>query len=133
MYDNYNYPAGADNESAPWNQTEKEPAERDVEFTCTMRREDVTQITEYIPGGTYEEWDGDMSVTIHDDDDFTDTDFVKEWKGCHLTPERLIATLRDIAYAFADDDIPQKSRNHWLAIARECEGWVQEDEDAEMV
>jgi len=44
MYDNYHYPLGADNESAPWNQVENPEEEFNVTIVETLSK-DVTIVT----------------------------------------------------------------------------------------
>ena len=43
MYDNYNYPLGADNPDAPWNQ--KENPEREIEVTVSVTLSKTIKVT----------------------------------------------------------------------------------------
>ena len=47
MYDNYNYPAGADNPSAPWNQPIPEPIEIPITISICMSKEIYVQTQNY--------------------------------------------------------------------------------------
>ena len=53
MYDNYNYPAGADEPNAPWNQSDPEPVEVEVTISQSLSRSTTITVTDY----TAEEWE----------------------------------------------------------------------------
>ena len=63
------------------------------------------------------EWDGDGYVAVHDDDDFSDTDWMSEFKNQNRTPMQLIKTLADIATSFANGRIPEMRVSEWKDIA----------------
>ena len=119
--------------NAPWNEPVIEPVEKEVEYSCVMRREGNVSTINYSPGGVFPEWDGIGYVTIHEDDDFSGTDWVEEWKECYPTPSKLIGILGEIAKDFTEGKIPERSNGFWKSVVEECEGWKQEDEEVDLV
>ena len=88
MYDNYNYPPGADTPDAPWNQPVIPEREFDVEVTITMSKVVTITTDNYVPeyddedGHTYAntentEWDKEFENSGH----FTIADLIEELKG----------------------------------------------------
>jgi hypothetical protein len=49
MYDNYHYPAGADNEMAPWNEPVIPKKEFDVLVSQTLSRDTSIYTNDYCP------------------------------------------------------------------------------------
>lgn len=47
MYDNYNYPVGADNINAPWNKEELEPEEIEVTVSITLSKTFKIKVDDY--------------------------------------------------------------------------------------
>jgi len=124
------YPPGAENDPrAPWNQSDPEPVTAAVEYSCTMCRTVNVETTDYVPGTTEKEWDGDGYVAVHYDDDFSDTDWMSEFKNQNRTPMQLIKMLADIATSFANGHIPEMRVSEWKDIAADCAGWELNDED----
>ena len=55
MYDNYNYPPGADNESAPWNEVEMPECDFTIRASITLEKEcDITTDEVYRDEDDYE-------------------------------------------------------------------------------
>ena len=88
MYDNYNYPPGADTPDAPWNQPVIPEREFDVEVTITMSKVVTITTDNYVPeyddedGHTYAntentEWDKEFENSGY----FTIADLIEELKG----------------------------------------------------
>lgn len=134
--DNYNYPWGADTPDAPWNQSDPEEEVREVEYSCILKKTAEVTTTNYIGGATYPEWDGDRYVAVTESPDFSNTDWVEEWKNSEYTPFDLISKLKEIALTLAKGETPTRPRNsrknYWQELAKACEGWEQEDEYCEM-
>ena len=134
--DNYNYPWGADNANAPWNQSEPDEVEREVEYSCVMRRTAEVGTTNYVGGGTYGEWDGEGYITAVEEPDFDNTDWLEEWKNSEYTPIDLIEKLKEISETLARGEMPQRPegsrKSYWNVLAKACDGWTQEDEYCEM-
>ncbi len=122
------FPAGAKHDpNAPWNQEDIEERECDVNYSCMLHRTAAVSTTDYIPG--FVEYDEDGAYSTGDD--FSRTDWIKEFSGQHYTPADLIALLRGIATELAEGRTPQKGAGEWRRIAANCEGWEVEDEYAE--
>ena len=47
MYDNYNYPPGADGPDAPWNQVDLEPREIEVTVSITLSKTVKVEVDDY--------------------------------------------------------------------------------------
>ena len=88
MYDNYNYPPGADTPDAPWNEPLIPERDFDVEVTITMSKVVTITTDNYVPeyddedGHTYAntentEWDKEFENSGH----FTIADLIEELKG----------------------------------------------------
>ena len=134
MYESGYYPPGAENDPrAPWNETENDPVERNIEFVCTLRCEGPVTTTNYVPGYIGREWDGEGYITVREDDDFSNTDWIEEWKGSRRTPLELINLLSDVAKSLAEGVVPEKRKTFWQNVVGECSGWTQEDEEADEV
>lgn len=83
MYDNYNYPAGADNESAPWNQID--PPEREVEVTVsiTLSKTFKIVVTDYTTTGIEIDDDGHKYEEVS----YSDCDLKKAVKDQVYLPQ----------------------------------------------
>ena len=124
------YPLGADTPNAPWNETELDPVEKEVEFSCTMMRTATVETNNYIPGTWEKDEDGNG---YRDDDDFSDTDWLAEFKDTYRTPHQLIEILRDTAKTLAEGKIPTKSAAYWKDVIADCETWKIDDEYSEEI
>lgn len=134
MYESGYYPPGAWNDPrAPWNQSDPEPVSQDIGYSCIMRRTANVETTAYTPGSEEKEWDGDGYIAVRDGDDFSDTDWLGEYKEQYLTPLQLIELLRDTAKMLADGKIPPQPVKYWKRIIADCDGWEIEDEYTEEV
>lgn len=134
--DNYNYPLGADTPDAPWNQSDLEEEVREVEFSCILKKVAEVGTTDYIAGSTYPEWDDDHYVAVTDEPDFSNTDWISEWKNSEYTPINLIEKLKEISLVLAKGEMPQRPegsrKSYWTVLAKACDGWEQQDEYCEM-
>ena len=129
MYDNYNYPPGADGPDAPWNQSGPEEREFEVTISQTLSKNITVYTNDYIPGGIYQEaeWDGDemCTVTCQDPDDTSETDWVEAYKNDSKTPLELIALLKDIIEGRVD--INKLTTCEKKSIVEDCSGWVEDE------
>ena len=121
MYNNYDYPLGADNSSAPWNQVENSEIERDCEVTETIARKVTLSTTDYV---AEEDWDDDFGKCISADTSYTD--WAGEYSSQEYTVLELIAKLK----TYVEDDIkntsPNTSKGRELQrLLSACEGWEQ--------
>jgi hypothetical protein len=132
------YPAGAEHDAnAPYNQSDPEEEVREVEFSCILKKVAEVGTTDYIAGSTYPEWDDGRYIAVTENPDFSNTDWLDEWKNQEYTPADLIGKLKEIALTLAKGETPTRPRNsrknYWSELTKACEGWEQEDEYAEMV
>ena len=137
MYDNYNYPPGADNEFAPWN--EVEVPEKDFDVTCSQSlSKTVTVCTNnYIPGasGCDYEPDGEggySTIGWHEDDDTSDTDWAQEYhENDYHTPAQLLELFKNILVRDLENGNPFRSEKYTKQLIEECEGWTEDETDFE--
>lgn len=150
MYDNYNYPPGADTPDAPWNQSEV--PEEDFDITCSQSLSRTVTVTtnNYIPGasGVDYEPDGEGGYCAsgwHDPNDTSNTDWSKEYEenGYH-TPLQLIQILKTYLEKDAEKYLEEHKDDHivnphmlpaekqWqykriLKMIEECDGWTEDE------
>lgn len=131
MYESGYYPAGAEHDpNAPWNQSDPEPVSQDIEYSCTMRRTATVETTNYVPGT----WEKDEdSFGYRDGDDFSDTDWLSDFKDTYRTPKELIDLLKETAKELADGKMPNKPKSFWKDVMADCENWSIDDEETEML
>lgn len=133
MYDDYHYPAGSDNEQAPWNETDI--PEKEFEITCSqsLSRTATVWTDNYIPGasGIDYEPDGEGGCCAsgwQDPDDTSDTDWSKAYQAKHLTPMELINKFKSL---LMDIDSPELRMNpcvqHKQYYIDECSGWTDDE------
>lgn len=120
------YPAGAEHApNAPWNSSETEPVSRQVEYSCTMKRTADVETANYIPGAWEKDEDG---FGFRDGDDFSDTDWMADFKRQHRTPSVLIELLKNVAGQLAQGTMPTYTAKFWNNVVTDCEKWQIEDE-----
>jgi hypothetical protein len=118
MYDNYNYPEGADNEMAPWNQGENKPIEREVIATFTLSTSKPTSTTHYYCEG--DKYEGYYEVT-------DDTDWTKEYQEQHYTPLGLINEFKTFLEEQKEKKT-DKSKIHKIEwLIKECSDWNEDE------
>jgi hypothetical protein len=107
------YPPGAENDPrAPWNQSDPQPVSQDIDYSCTMCRTANVETTDY---------------------DFSETDWLGEYKEQYRTPLQLIELLHDIATCHIDGRTPNISIREWKEIAADCKDWEIDEENTEEV
>lgn len=131
MYESGYYPAGAEHDpNAPWNQSDPEPVSQYIEYSCTMRRTATVETTNYVPGT----WEKDEdSFGYRDGDDFSDTDWLSDFKDTYRTPKELIDLLKETAKELADGKMPNMPKSFWRDVMADCENWSIDDEETEML
>ena len=131
---NSNYPLMSQSEwdNAPWNQNDPEEKEFKVTVSQTLSKNTAVTTSDYIPGGYFPEteWDidGYHTITCHEPDDTSDTDWKEAYKGEHLTPLQLIGEFKDFLTKYLPDpiiDIKGFQRHKYLID--ECEGWTEDE------
>lgn len=120
MYDNYNYPPGADTPDAPWNEVEVPEIEVDAEVTVLMKA------TVRVFTDNYS-MDCDGNVDLHDG--YTDIErLVKEQ---HKSIPELLAELGKYICGEMAGDISARRRQDLESMLADCEAWSQEDLEIE--
>lgn len=127
MYNNYDYPLGADNSSAPWNQVENSEIERDCKVTETITRRVTLSTTDYV---AEEDWDDELGKCASSDT--SDTDWAGEYSNQEYTALELIARLK----VYVEEDIRNTSPNtgkgrELQRLLSACSGWEQVELEVE--
>ena len=106
MYDNYNYPAGADTPDAPWNQSDPDFSDYDEDAEAELRWE-------------AENLDGDFLDWLYDTQDVGK--FAHDWaNGDNDHVEWLLGHYEPIEQAYVDEHLAEKSEKLWQeAVDRE--------------
>lgn len=127
MYNNYDYPCGADGPEAPWNQSDPEPVEVNVAISQTLSRSAKILVTDY----TANEWEdvepddeGVFFITREVEYDFSDSDLKSAYEEQEYTISKLLDYLKtyliaDIANCNIDSGKKQKLQH----ILDCCKGW----------
>lgn len=130
MYESGYYPSGAQYDSnAPYNSCLPSPESKDIDYSCTLRRAAVVSTRDYVPGYMEKDEDG---FAFRDGDNFSETNWVREFNSQYRNPAQHIELLRNTALKLSAGVTPDYSQKFWQAVAHDCENWVIEDEDAEM-
>ena len=127
MYNNYDYPLGADNSSAPWNQIENSEIERDCEVTETITRKITLSTTDYI---AEEDWDNDFGRCVSADT--SETDWAAEYSNQEYSVLELIVKQK----SYVEEDIKNTSPNtgkgrELQRLLSSCSGWEQVESEVE--
>ena len=135
MYDNYHYPWGADNASAPWNQVENPEEEFNVTIVETLSKDVTIHTNNYQFEKDYDEDDNSMKEYV----DTSDTDWKDEYKkqGCTAI-ETLIAVkvyleevrlkeLLDLSRCRELTNSEKKELKVVKDLIEQCSGWKQEE------
>jgi len=114
------YPAGAYNDpSAPWNQSDPDPIEVNVEVTTLVKNNLIVTTTEYERTE-----DGIELLCTYKDVEEAVTE------QCHLVPE-LMQMLANYVKAELDSGATGKRKWHLQEALACCEGWEQTDIEVE--
>lgn len=127
MYNNYDYPCGADGPDAPWNQSEPEPVEVEVTISQSLSRSTKIEVTDYV-ANEWEDFEPDEEGRFYRtggiEYDFSDSDL----KGAYEEQDYTIPELLDYlkAYLIADIancDKESGKKQKLQHILDCCEGW----------
>ena len=126
MYDNYNYPAGADTPDAPWNQSEPDDKEFLVDVEYILQKKNVTVTTkDYRP-----------EVVINDEEiveplDTSDTNWENAYEESgHLTIQELLNELKEYVKADMQTCSPNTCKGAYLKrVLEDCDGWELYDKE----
>ena len=130
MYDNYNYPPGADTPDAPWNEVEVPEREFDVTISMSLSRTVQCYTNKYIP--EVDEENGHLYV------DTSDTPWSEVYGDNHKTIPELLEELKKYIQKdldnLADDETKIDRAFHRRRLEfllTECDEWTVDEEDYE--
>ena len=123
MYDNYNYPPGADTPDAPWNQREPEPIKVLCDVSFTVYKQVTVETTNY-------EIDNDI-------DDYKDIILLDGYKGIeelvdesHYPITVLLGELaKYIQGELAGGNLSSERKTKLQGMLEDCQGWQKEEID----
>ena len=87
MYDNYHYPAGADNENAPWNQHDIPEEEFNINYYITLKKNIDIVTDDYIPGASGVDYEPDDEGGYCAEGCRASALRVKGYAPCHIQPQ----------------------------------------------
>ena len=128
LNNNSNYPLMSQSEwdNAPWNQSDPEEKEFEVTVSQTLSKSTTVTTSDYIPGEYFPEteWDidGYHTITCHEPDDTSDTNWKKAYNNEHYTPLGLIQEFKEMLKK--NTPIPETRRKH---LIDECMNWIEDD------
>lgn len=120
MYDNYNYPMGADTPSAPWNEVDVPEIEVDVEATVLMKATVKVYTDNYST-------DCDGDIELHD----RYADIERLVKEQHKSIPQLLAEFAKYIRGEMAGDVSARRRQDLEAMLADCEAWSQQDIEIE--
>ena len=93
---------------------------------CKLSKSTTVTTSDYIPGGYFPEteWDidGYHTITCHEPDDTSDTDWRSAYNNEHYTPLGLIQEFKEMLEK--NTPIPETRRKH---LIDECMNWIEDD------
>lgn len=125
MYDNYNYPPGADTPDAPWNEPVIPERDFDVEVTITMSKVVTVTTDDYTP--EYDDEDGNTYANTEN----TEWDKAFENSG-HFTIAELLEELKGYVVEDMKTCAPNTGKGaHLQRLLLACEDWETIEESYE--
>ena len=126
-----NYPPGADNEWAPWNDPEIPEKEFGVCVSQTLSKS-TSIYTDDTPGaeGCDYEPDGEGGYCASgwkDPDDTSYTDWVKAYHNSAMTPLDIIGACEKIAKALLEEGKTRFAGLYLKSLVKECEDWNEDE------
>lgn len=127
MYDNYNYPPGADTPDAPWNEVTMSDITVDAEVTVLLKNNNISVETNNYCVDVCEE-DGYQSIELNDGY----SEIEKYYQIQHKSiPELLNELSKYIKEELAKGDISASRRQELEAMLEDCTGWEITDVEIE--
>ena len=126
MYDNYNYPMGADNENAPWNEHEQDPIERECRITVTIEATRDVETKNYYQEPP-EPWNGINSWNY----DTSDVDWHEEYDNQYMSVPTLLFEMRKLLAKVDVETLTMGERRMYDIVLEESQGWEEVDVDVE--
>ena len=132
MYDNYNYPVGADGSDAPYNQSDPEPVEVNVCISQTLHKSTTISTTDYV-AEKYEDCerddDGGFVTTEGVSYDFSDSDLLSAYKDDNWTIPELLDELKDYIQRDLENGCNKSKKARLEKIMKACEDWELDEEE----
>jgi len=117
MYDNYNYPPGADTPDAPWNQCDPDPKEFDCDIAVTIVNTLPVSTSNYY----IDSEDGSL--------DTSDVNWEDEYKSQYLGIPALLRELAKYIEGELAGGVSGSRQWELRQMLEECRGWEVEDID----
>ena len=121
MYDNYNYPPGADTPDAPWNRQDIPEINVDCDMTVILVKPAVPVVTDQYTkdeSGYTEITDGGL-------------DLIKRYKQQHFSITDMLSELKQYITDEISTDIPASRRQRLTDMLDDCQNWQIEDVDVD--
>ena len=121
MYDNYNYPPGADTPDAPWNRQDIPEINVDCDMTVVLVKSAVPVVTDQYTkdeSGYTEITDGGL-------------DLIKRYKQQHFSITDMLSELKQYITDEISTDIPASRRQRLTDMLDDCQNWQIEDVDVD--
>jgi hypothetical protein len=119
MYDNYNYPMGADTPDAPWNEPVVPEKDFPVVVSQTLSKDAVVTTNDYNP--SYDDETGEIEI------DTFDTHWTDAYNNQHYTPLELLKLFK----TFLEDELPTlvmaKDIRRYKMLINECSNWKEDE------
>lgn len=118
MYDNYNYPPGADTPDAPWNQpSDPDPIELECDTCITLRKEITVETSNY-----WTESDAEGYTETHLEDNYKDVE--KLINDQHTSLIKMLDELaKYVKGELAGGDVSNSRKRELEQLLEDCQGW----------
>ena len=122
MYDNYNYPPGADTPDAPWNQpSEPDPIVIEATVNTTLFKNDVTVETSNYDV-VHDDDFGDASIELNDGYSDVEKYYTEQHKSIIELLEELAKYIKG---ELAGGNLSRQRRQEHECMLEDCQGWKQ--------
>ena len=117
MYDNYNYPLGADTPDAPWNEPVIPERDFDIDVEFVMSKAVTVTTNDYAP--EYDDEDGREYANTEN------TDWEKAYDNSgHLTIAEMLQELESYVKDDMTKTAPNTGKGRYLQrVLESCQGW----------
>jgi hypothetical protein len=120
MYDNYNYPPGADTPDAPWNEVSVPEREFDITVSETLSRTVTVCTDKYYP-----EYDDETGRTYANT---FDTDWKEIYQEGNYTIPDLLNALKELLTEKIKTCPPHSLQYYkYKTLLRCCDGWTEDE------
>lgn len=127
--DNYNYPIGADNSEAPWNENTCTKKEFGVLISQSLSKSTTVHTSDYEEEEDYNDIINQQVITFNTNN--------TKWENAYREEHKTLQELLDILKSYIKEDIQKykstnkensiKRINYLTSLLEECEGWVENE------